>query len=71
MGDFGGDGGLDRVIVRVSRRYNLFWIPCGQCYKLGPAEGLADLIRSVKNIRKTPGRVILEETAFLMGLLSG
>ena len=26
MGDLGGDGSLDEVIVKVSRRFNLFWI---------------------------------------------
>ena len=71
MGDFGGDGSLDWVIVKVSGRFNLFWIPLDQGYKLGPPGGLADPIRNVRNVKKTPGRVILEETAVLMGLLLG
>ena len=67
MGDFGGDGSLDRVIVRVSRRFNVFWISCDQGYKLGPPGGLADPIR---NVKKTQEWVNLEETAILMGLVS-
>ena len=27
LGDFGGDGSLDGVIVGVTRRFNMFWIP--------------------------------------------
>ena len=70
MGDFGGDGILDGVIVRVSRRFSLVWIPRGQGYKLGQPRGLADPIRNVRNVKKTTGWVILEETAVLMGLVS-
>ena len=70
MGDFGGYGSLG-VIVGVSRRLNLFWIPPDQRYKLGPPAGLPDPIRNVRNANKTPGWVILEETTVLMGLLSG
>ena len=54
MGDIGGDGSLDGVIVGVSRRFNLFWIPPDQDYKLGPTGGLTDPTRNVRNIRKTP-----------------
>ena len=67
MGDFGGDCRLDGVIVKVSRRFNLFWILRGQGFKLGPPRGLVDPIR---NVRKTPEEVILEETAVLMVLVS-
>ena len=68
MYDFGG---LDGVIVGVSRRFNLFWIPLDQGYKLGPPVGFADPIRNVRNVKKPPGRVILDETEVLMGLLLG
>ena len=54
MGDFGEDGSLDGVIVGVLGRFNLFWIPPDQGYKLGPPGGLADPIRNVRNVRKTP-----------------
>ena len=57
--------------VWVSRRLNLFWIPPDQGYKLGPPGGLADPIRNVRNVKKTPRWVILEEKAVLMGLLLG
>ena len=67
MGEFGGDSNLDGVGVKVSRRFSLFWIPHDWGYILGPSRGLADPIR---NARKTPGWVILEETAVLIGLLS-
>ena len=67
MGDFGGDCRLDGAIVKVSKRFNLFWIPCGQGYKLGPPEGLTDAIRNVRSVKKNSGWVILEETAVLMG----
>ena len=56
-GGFGGDGSLDGVIVRVTRKFNLFWILSGQGHKLGPSEGLVDLI---KNVEKTKGWVVLE-----------
>ena len=36
MGEFGGMGSLDGVIIGLSRRYNLFWTPRGQGYKLEP-----------------------------------
>ena len=68
MEDFGGEGSLDGVIVRVSRRFNLFWIARGQNYKLRPPGDLADPIR---NFKKTPGWVILVETAVLMGYCQG
>ena len=70
MGDFEREGSLDGVIVRVSRRFNLFWIPPDQGYKLGPPGGLTDPIRNIRNVKKTQGWVILEETADLMELLS-
>ena len=54
MGDLGGDGSLDEVIVKVSRRFNLFWILHDRGYKLGPPGGLTDPIRNVRNVRKTP-----------------
>ena len=70
MGDFGGDGSLDGLIVNVSREFNLFWIPPDQGYKLGPPRGPADTIRNVRNVRKTPEWVILEQGVVLMELVS-
>ena len=67
MGDFGGDIRLDGVIVKVSGRIKLFWTPPTQGYKLGPPAGLTDPIRSVRNVKKTPALVILEERVVLMG----
>ena len=55
----------------VSRRFNFFWIPPDQGYKLGSPEGLFDPIEEIMNFKKTPGWVILEEMAVLMGLLWG
>ena len=52
MGDFEGNGSLDGVIIKVSRRFNLIWIPPDQGYKLRPPGGLTDLIRKAK---ETPG----------------
>ena len=57
---------LMRVIVKVSRRFNLFWILHDRGFKLGPPGGLTDPIRNVRNVsnvRKAPGWVILGETA--------
>ena len=71
MGDFGGDGSLDGIIVKVARRFNRFWIPHDRSYKLGPPGGLTDPIRNIRNIKQTPRWVILEEMAVLMGLLLG
>ena len=62
MGDFEGDCSLDGVIVKVSRRFNLFWIPHDWGYKLGPLEGLTHPIKEVRIGD-------FEETAVLMGLL--
>ena len=70
MGHFGGEGSLDWIIVKVSKKFNLFWIAHDQGYKLEPPGGLTDPIRNVRNVRKTPGWVILEDTAVLMGLVS-
>ena len=70
-GEFYFRKSFDGVIVRIIRRFNLFWIPPDKGYKLGPPGGLADPIRNVRNVKKTPGWVILEETAVLMGLLLG
>ena len=66
-GYFGGVCSLDGVIVKVSRRFNLFWIPYDWGYSLGPPGGLTDPIR---NVRKTPRKVILEEMAVLVVLVS-
>ena len=71
MGDFGKEGSLDGVIVGIPRSFNLFWIPSEQGYKLGPPGGLTDPIRNVRNVKKTPGWVILEEPLVLMHLLLG
>ena len=58
------------VIVGIKRRFNLIWIPQDKGYKLGPPGGLADPIRNVRKVKKTPGWVILEEPAVLMKLVS-
>ena len=70
MSDFGGGGSLDGVIVGVSRRFNLFWILLDQGYKLEPRGGLVDPIGNVRNVKNTPGWVILVEAAVLMWLVS-
>ena len=61
---------FDGVIVRIIRRFNLIWIPQDKGYKLGPPGGLADPIRNVRNVKKTQGGLILEDTAVLMKLVS-
>ena len=50
MGDFGGDSNLDGVIVRVSRRFNLFWILRDQATSWDHLEAT----KNVRNVKKTP-----------------